>query len=91
MHELAAIQAELDRLEKRDADLETALDEVEHDSRRCADALERVGWRSDKAEARGVMLAESRAMILADREKIRALYAKSTERLNEIQKCLKQN
>ncbi|GMQ75453.1 MAG: hypothetical protein BMS9Abin01_0703 [Gammaproteobacteria bacterium] len=77
---LAAIQAELDRLEKRDAELQSALDDVEHDTRRCNDALERAGWRSGEAEARSAWLAESRRAIVDDREKNRVLRAQLTER-----------
>lgn len=89
LRELAAIKAELARLEKRNGELGAALDEVEHESRRCNDALERAGWRSGKAEARDNMLAESRRMIVNDREKNRALYVKLNRRLGQIQKHLK--
>lgn len=68
-----AIQAELDRLEERDAELRSALEDVEHESRRCNDALERAGWRSSEAEARGSLLAESREAIVADREELQEL------------------
>lgn len=76
MQDLAAIQAELDRLEKRDAELGAALEDIEHESRRCNDARERAGWRSGEAEARGGLLAESRAAIVADREALRDLQRK---------------
>ena len=46
LQELESIQSELDRLERRDAELRAALDDVEHDALRCNDALERSGWRS---------------------------------------------
>jgi len=65
-----AIQAELDWLEERDAELRSALEDVEHESRRCNDALERAGWRSGEAEARSSLLAESREAIVADREEL---------------------
>jgi chromosome segregation ATPase len=78
---LAAIRAELDRLEKQDAELQSALDDVEHDTRRCNDALERAGWRSGEAEARTAMLAESREAIVDDREKNRVRRAQLTGRL----------
>jgi len=68
-----AIQAELDRLEERDAELRSALEDIEHESRRCNDALERAGWRSSEAEARGSLLAESREAIVADREELQEL------------------
>ncbi len=85
---LAAVQAELDRIEKRDAELRSALEDVEHDSRRCNDALERAGWRSGKAESRSAMLAESRRAIVDDRERIRALHVQLTERLTLLRKRL---
>jgi predicted nucleic acid-binding Zn-ribbon protein len=68
-----AIQAELDRLEERDAELRSALEDIEHESRRCNDALERAGWRSSEAETRGSLLAESREAIVADREELQEL------------------
>lgn len=68
-----AIQTELDRLEKRDAELRSALEDIEHESRRCNDALERAGWHSGEAEARGSLLAESREAIVADREELQKL------------------
>ncbi|MCK5364674.1 MAG: hypothetical protein KAR22_16980 [Gammaproteobacteria bacterium] len=82
------MQAELDRIEKRDAELRSALEDVEHDSRRCNDALERAGWRSGKAESRSAMLAESRRAIVDDRERIRALHVQLTERLTLLRKRL---
>ena len=85
---LAAVRAELDRIEKQDAELCSALDDVEHESRRCNDALERAGWRSGKAESRGAMLAESRRAIIDDRERIRALHVQLTERLTLLRKRL---
>jgi len=89
--ELAAIQAELDRLEKRDAELRSALDDVEHDTRRCNDALERAGWRSGEAESRNAILAESRGAIVDDRQRNRVLHAQLTERLALIRKHLNEN
>ncbi len=86
LQDLEAVQAELDRLEKRDAELRTALEAVEHESRRCNDALERAGWRSGKAEARGGLLAESRAAIVADRQALgdtRRKLIRTRERLQE--------
>ena len=85
---LAAVQAELDRVEKRDAELRMALADVEHDGRRCNDALERAGWRSGKVEVRGAMLAESRRAIVDDRERNRAMRAQLIERLTLLQKRL---
>ncbi len=91
LRDLAAIQAELDRLEKRDAELQSALDDVEHDTRRCNDALERAGWRSGEAEARSAWLSESRRAIVDDREKNRALRAQLSERLALVRMRLNEN
>jgi chromosome segregation ATPase len=88
LKELAAIKVELARLEKRNAELEAALDEIAHDSRRCNDALERAGWRSGNAEARDAMLTENRRLIETDLEKNQASYVKMTRRLEQIQKHL---
>ena len=79
--ELASGQAELARLEKRDAELEAALAQVEHDARRCSDALERAGWRSGEAEARSAMLAEAATSIKRDREENRKLRRQLGRRL----------
>ena len=87
----AAIRTELDRLEKRDAELQSALDDVEHDSRRCNDALERAGWRSGETESRSAILAESRRAIVDDQERNQALHAQLTERLALIRKRLNEN
>ncbi len=87
----AAIQAELDRLEKRDAELQAALDDVEHDTRRCNDALERAGWRSGEAESRSAILAESRGAIVDDREKNRVSHARLTQRLSLVRKRLNED
>jgi predicted nucleic acid-binding Zn-ribbon protein len=87
----AAIHAELDRLEKRDTELQAALDDVEHDTRRCNDALERAGWRSGEAESRSAILAESRRSIADDRERNRVLHAQLTQRLALIRKHLNEN
>jgi len=91
MRDLVAIQAELDRLEKRDAELQSALDDVEHETRRCADALERAGWRSGEAETRSAWLAESRRAIVDDRKKNRSLQAELIERLALVRKRLNEN
>lgn len=88
LRELAVTQAELERLDKQNAQLQTALEEIEHDSRRCNDSLERAGWHSAQAEARGAMLAECRREILRDQEKNRALHVQLTERLARIRTCL---
>ena len=78
---LAKIQAELGRLEKQDAELQSALDDVDHETRRCNDALERAGWGAGEPEIRAAILAESRKAIVDDREKNRARRAQLTERL----------
>jgi ABC-type transporter Mla subunit MlaD len=85
---IAATRSELDGLVKHEAQLETALDDLEHESRRCNDALERSGWRSATAEARGAMLAENRAVIVLEREKIRTLRAQLSERLELLESRL---
>ena len=86
--DLDDIRAKLDRLEQRDAELRSAQADVEHDGRRCNDALERAGWHSRKVEARGAMLAESRRAIVDDRERNRAMHAQLIERLALLQKRL---
>lgn len=89
--ELAAIRTELEQLDRRDAQLQAALDDLEHDMRRCNDALERVGWRYGEGEARHVMLAENRRAIVADREKVRIRQARLGERLNAIRQRLSED
>ena len=86
--DLAEIRAKLDRLEQRDAELRSAQADVEHDGRRCNDALERAGWHYRKVEARGAMLAESRRAIVDDWERNRALRAQLIEGLALLQKRL---
>lgn len=81
LRDVESILAELGRLDRRDAELESALRDVEHDSRRSNDALERAGWRSAEAETRGELLADNRKAILSDREKIRAQRKALNERL----------
>jgi septal ring factor EnvC (AmiA/AmiB activator) len=88
MRDLAAVQAELAQLDRRDAQLQSALADVEHDIRRCNDKLERAGWRSVEAEALGGLLVESRVAIVDDRDKIRKRRAQLTERLTAIRKRL---
>ncbi len=87
----AAIQAELDRLEKRDAELQAAFDDAEHDTRRCNDALERAGWRSGEAESRSAILLESLRAIVDDRERNRVLHGRLKKRLDVIRKHLYEN
>lgn len=86
--DLAATRDELAQLDRRDAQLESALRDVEHDMRRCADALERSGWRSVESEALNALLLESRGAIVDDRKKIRARRTQLAERLAMLRKRL---
>ena len=79
--ELAAGRDKLARLEKRDAELEAALADLEHEARRCSDALERAGWRSREAQERSELLTEGCRAIVRDREKNRALRRQLHRRL----------
>ena len=88
--DLEAIQSELDRLDKRDAQLQAALEDIEHDTRRCNDALERAGSRSGEAEARSTMLDENRRVIAADRQSNEALRRESNSRLALTRKRLQE-
>lgn len=88
MRSLSAIEDEITRLDRREAQLQSALDDVEHDIRRCNDEMERAGWRSLEAEARGSMLAESRRAIVDDRETNRVRRTELTERLASIKQRL---
>ena len=76
-----AIQAELDRLDRREAEIQSALDDVDHDMRRCNDDLERAGWRSGHLEARRRLLMESRQAIVADLERLASRRLAIGERL----------
>lgn len=89
--ESAAIEAELLVLARRDAQLQSALEDVEHDARRSNDALERAGWRSIQAETRGALLAENRGAIVDDRKRIRLRRESLDERLKQIRQRLKEN
>lgn len=89
--DLAATRDEIATLDRRDAELSSALDEVEHDLRRSGDALERSGWRSVGAQTRNTLLEESRGAIVDDRERIRARRAELTERLAAIIRRLDQD
>ncbi len=89
--DLAAIETELIDLDRRDAQLQSALEDVEHDARRSNDALERAGWRSIQAETRGALLAENREAIVDDRKRIRLRRESLDERLKEIRQRLKEN
>jgi chromosome segregation ATPase len=88
--DLPSIRSALDRLQKLDAELRIALEDLEHESRRCNDAMERAGWRSGKAESRGALLTESRKAITLDLEKNQIHREQLTERLHLIQKGLKE-
>jgi chromosome segregation ATPase len=82
--ERAAIETELATLERREIELRSALHDVEHDMRRCNDALERLGWSSAEDETRRDLLLESRASIVRDRETIRDRCAELERRLMKI-------
>lgn len=84
--EMDAIEVELAELDRRDAQLRSALGDLEHDLRRCTDALERAGWHSGEGEARHGMLSENRKAIDSDRALIRTKRAQLRERLQSIQK-----
>lgn len=86
--DLAATRDELAQLDRRDTQLTSALDDVEHDMRRCSDALERSGWRSADAQTRNALLIESRDAIVDDRERIRHRRAELSERLAVISRQL---
>ena len=86
--ELATTRDELARLERHDAQLEIALDEIEHEMRRCSDALVRSGFRSVEAQSRGNLLEKSHGAIADDRDRIHARRAQLTERLAMIQRRL---
>jgi chromosome segregation ATPase len=87
---LAAVQRELAQLEQREGQLQSALDDVEHDLRRCNDALERAGWRSIDMQSRNSMLAESRRAIVEDLEKNRIRSGELVERLSALRRRLKE-
>ena len=58
--------AEIERLDAKRRQLDLALGEFEHESRRVADALERLGGRSAELEARAKALARNRKLTAAD-------------------------
>lgn len=89
--DLEAARSELETVERRDAELRAALDDVDHDRRRCADALERSGWRSAPAEARGSILAENRRVIVADLERNEAARRELAARIAAIRERLKEH
>ena len=64
--ERARIQAESERLDGKRRQLDLALGEFEHESRRIGDALERLGGRSAELEARAKALAKNRKLTAAD-------------------------
>lgn len=86
--ERAVIEAELETLGRRDAELRSALDDVEHDMRRCNDALERIGWSSREEEARRDLLRDNRAVIAREREMIGERRAQLVKRLSAIEQRL---
>lgn len=87
---LAAVERELAQLERRNAQLQFALDDVEHDLRRCNDALERAGWRSVEMQSRNSMLVESRGAILGDLKKNRLRSRELVEHLDALSRRLKE-
>ena len=89
--DLAAIEAELVVLDRRDAQLRSALEDVEHDTRRSNDALERAGWCSAEAETRGTLLAENRDAIVDDRERNRVRREILIERLGAVRQRLNES
>ncbi len=58
--------AEIERLDAKRRQLDLALGEFEHESRRVADALERLGGRSAELEARAKALAKNRKLTESD-------------------------
>ena len=88
VQELAKTEAELAELDRREVQLQSALDDVEHDLRRCNDALERSGWRSVEAQARNTLLTQSRTAIVGDRDRIRDRRARLSEHLTLIRQRL---
>lgn len=84
----SAIETELTGLARRDAELRSALIDLEHDLRRCNDALERLGWSSRSDEARRDLLLESRAAISRDREKTADRFSELERRLARIRQRL---
>ncbi len=64
--ERARIQAESERLDGKRRQLDLALGEFEHESRRVGDALERLGGRSAELEARAKALAKNRKLTESD-------------------------
>ena len=60
------LQADIERLEAKGRQLDLALGEFEHESRRVGDALERLGGRSAELEARAKTLAKNRKLTEAD-------------------------
>jgi len=89
--DLAAIETELIDLDRRDAQLQSALEDVAHDTRRCNDTLERSGWHSVESEARGAMLLERRRAIVDDQERNRIRCAQLIERSSTIRQRLNES
>jgi len=82
------IQRELKRVKRLGEQLEYALDDVDHDVRRCSDALERLGGRSAELEQRMAVLQDNRRAILADQNENRAACRELTRRLASVERRL---
>ena len=90
LRDRSRIRSELERLERRDAELRAALDDIDHDARRCRDALERTGWRSAQTEARGSLLEENRKAIVADLARNREERDALASRLDAVRERLQE-
>jgi len=82
------MEAELATLERRDSELRSALQDIEHDMRRCNDGLERLGWSSRADEVRRNLLLENRTAVVRDRETIRDRCTELEKRLTRIRQKL---
>ena len=89
--ERAEIESELATLERRELELRSAMYDVEHDMRRCNDALERLGWSSREDESRRDLLLERRASIVRDRETVRERSSELEARLTSIRQRLEED
>ena len=67
--EAARIGAEIEHLEGVELRLENALEETDHQARRCRDGIERAGGVSRDLESELGMLDENRGLILDDLRK----------------------
>jgi septal ring factor EnvC (AmiA/AmiB activator) len=76
-----SVEAEMRRLDDVNAQLQSALDDLEHDMRRCTDALERAGWQSGELEGRMSTLRGNRRIIMDEQERNRGTHARLGQRL----------